>query len=161
MNYYPILLALTLLVYSCSSENNTKIPTPPAPPEAKKPVEAKNKINKPDEKPNPVSGKFYITHETDSESEMPQSVIYVICQAETTLVAKVMGDASLVEKSQFSDMDIPSNAITACGSWYAGAGDYFYLIPDKRNMLKVFQGWQDEGQETPGYHWKKAKEIHL
>lgn len=43
----------------------------------------------------------------------------------------------------------------------AGAGDYFYLIPDKRNMLKVFQGWQDEGQETPGYHWKKAKEIHF
>ena len=63
--------------------------------------------------------------------------------------------------AQFSDMDIPSNAITACGSWYAGAGDYFYLIPDKRNMLKVFQGWQDEGQETPGYHWKKAKEIHF
>ena len=59
------------------------------------------------------------------------------------------------------DMNIPSNAITACGSWYAGAGDYFYLIPDKRNMLKVFQGWQDEGQETPGYHWKKAKEIHF
>jgi hypothetical protein len=161
MKYFSFLLALTFLIASCNLEDNTKIPTPPAPPEAKKPVEVKNKINKTVEKPTTVNGKFYITHEVDSENEMPQSLIYVICQAETTLVAKVMGDATLVEKSQFPDMDIPSNAITACASWYAGAGDYFYLVPDKRNMLKVFQGWQDEGQETPGYHWKKAKEIHF
>lgn len=161
MKYFPFLFTLTLLVYSCNPDDSTKIPAPPAPPEAKKTVEIKNKTDKPDEKTTTISGKFYITHETDSESEMPQSVIYVICQAETTLVAKVMGDAALVERSQFSDMDIPSDAITACGSWYAGAGDYFYLIPDKRNMLKVFQGWQDEGQETPGYHWKKVKEIHF
>ena len=160
MKYFPFLLALTFLIASCNSEDNTKIPSPPAPPESKKPVEAKKKINKPDEKPNTVSGKFYITHETDSESEMPQSVIYVICQAETSLVAKVMRDASLVEKSQFSDMDIPSNAITACGSWYAGAGDYFYLIPDKRNLLKVFQGWQDEEQEDEGFHWEFLQEIN-
>lgn len=146
---------------SCNSEVNTKTPIPPAPLKAKKPVDEKNKIDKPDEKLNTVSGRFYITHEVDSKSEMPQSIIYVICQAETTLVATVMGDAALIEKSQFSDMDIPSNAITACGSWYAGAGDYFYLIPDKRNMLKVFQGWQDEGQEKPGYHWKKSKEIRF
>lgn len=161
MKYFPFLLSLTFIVSSCNSEDNTKIPTPPAPPEAKKTVEVKNKIKKLDKKPTTVSGKFYITHEVDSENEMPQSLIYVICQAETTLVAKVMGDATLVEKSQFPDMDIPSNAIDACGSWYAGAGDYFYLIPDKRNMLKVFQGWQDEEQETPGYHWKKSKEIHF
>lgn len=161
MKYFPFLVAFMLLLYGCNSEDNAKIPTPPAPPEAIKTVEIKNKTDKPDEKPITLSGKFYIMHETDSESEMPQSVIYVICQAETTLVAKVMGDASLVERSQFSDMEIPSNAISACASWYAGAGDYFYLIPDKRNMLKVFQGWQDEEQETPGYHWKKAKEIHF
>ena len=96
MRYFLFLLALTFLIASCNSEDNTKIPTPPAPPEAKKPVEVKNKINKPDEKPTTVSGRFYITHETDSESEMPQSLVYVICQAETTLVAKVMGDAALV-----------------------------------------------------------------
>ena len=161
MKFFPILLPLAFLVYSCSSEDNTKIPTPPAPHEAKKPIEVKNKINKPDEKPSTVSGKFHITYGVDSELDMPQSVIYVICQAETTFVAKVMGHAELVEKSRFSDMDIPSNAIAACASWWAGAGDNFYLIPDKRNMLKVFQGWQDEEQETPGYHWKKAKEIHF
>ncbi|MEY3049430.1 MAG: hypothetical protein RL365_1468 [Bacteroidota bacterium] len=149
------------IVSSCNTEDNTKISSSPAPLEAKKPLEIKNKINKTDEKSNIVSCKFYITHEVDSENEMPQSLIYVICQAETTLVAKVIGDAELVEKSQFPDMDIPSNAIDACGSWYAGAGDYFYLVPDKRNMIKVFQGWQDEGQETPGYHWKKVKEIHF
>lgn len=161
MKHFPFLILLMFIVSNCNTGDNTKISSSPAPLEAKKPLEIKNKINKTDEKSNIVSGKFYITHEVDSENEMPQSLIYVICQAETTLVAKVLGDAELVEKSQFPNMDIPSNAIDACGSWYAGAGDYFYLIPDKHNMFKVFQGWQDEGQETPGHHWKKVKEIHF
>jgi hypothetical protein len=32
------------------------------------------------------------------------------------------------------------------------------VIPTKKGVA-VYQGWQDEGQEDAGYHWKKLKEY--
>jgi len=65
--------------------------------------------------------------------------------------------------SDFSDHQIPENAIAARGGWYAGGGDYFYTIEDKEGNLAVYQGWQDEGQSVDdfSFHWKCIKTFKL
>ena len=55
-------------------------------------------------------------------------------------------------------MGIPKDALAACGAWYAGSGDYFYIVPAKTRII-VYQGYQQEGQRDYNYNWKKLKEI--
>jgi len=55
---------------------------------------------------------------------------------------------------EYKSYQIPTDAQSACGGWYAGGGDYFYAII-KDGKVKIFQGWQDEGQKDEGYHWKE------
>lgn len=61
-----------------------------------------------------------------------------------------------IPASNFSQYEIPKTALTACGGWWAGAGDYFYAIL-KDNKVVVYQGWQDEEQKDNGFHWKVMK----
>lgn len=62
----------------------------------------------------------------------------------------------VIPASNYDQYDIPKAAKSACGGWWAGAGDYFYATIEK-NKVVVYQGWQDEQQEDEGYHWKAMK----
>jgi hypothetical protein len=61
-----------------------------------------------------------------------------------------------IPASNFSQYEIPKTALSACGGWWAGAGDYFYADL-KDNKVVVYQGWQDEEQKDEGYHWEVVK----
>lgn len=61
-----------------------------------------------------------------------------------------------IPTSNFSQYEIPKTALSACGGWWAGAGDYFYADL-KNNKVVVYQGWQDEEQKDEGYHWAAIK----
>lgn len=99
---------------------------------------------------------FVITKNESDEN--PSSVIEISSGGKTSPVSKISGYADLIYKNDFKSKEIPENAITACGAWWAGAGDYFYVV-SSANKLLIYQGWQDEGQTDQGYHWKKMKEI--
>ena len=66
--------------------------------------------------------------------------------------------ADVYEKIQYADMQIPDLAVAACGGWYAGGGDYYYLLADS-DGVEVYHGYLDEEQTDEGYHWEKIKEI--
>ncbi len=85
------------------------------------------------------------------------------------VVLDINGEAMVVDstnacevfaKTDYEKYDIPANAITACGGWYAGAGDYYYLVR-KQDELSLMQGWQDEGQEDEGFHYVEVRKISL
>jgi hypothetical protein len=61
-----------------------------------------------------------------------------------------------IAKSAYKTYEIPDTAIAACGGWYAGAGDYYYVVMQDGKAV-VFEGWQDESQQEKGYHWKQLK----
>lgn len=61
-----------------------------------------------------------------------------------------------IDAKDWSSMGIPAKAVSAVGGWYAGGGDYFYVIPEGAGV-QVYQGWQDEMQEDQGYHWAPIK----
>lgn len=68
-----------------------------------------------------------------------------------------------IEGQSFSQYEIPEKAVSACGGWFAGGGDYFYAAV-KGRTVEVYQGWQDEGQieeADDSFHWKRIKEFPL
>lgn len=95
----------------------------------------------------------------ESEYGAPQNSVTVEINGSEQSVGKCDACES-INKSTFGDYEIPSNAISACGGWWAGAGDYFYTIKNINGGIDVFVGWQDEGQlenDDTSFHWKRTK----
>ena len=97
--------------------------------------------------------KLVIKKGKENENGDPSSIIDVSFNGKMTHIANVAGKATFIDKSEFESMNIPTNALSACASWWGGAGDYFYIIKSDKK-IRIYQGWEDEG-----YHWKKVKEI--
>lgn len=89
----------------------------------------------------------------------PMTTVSVLSNGQEYLVDEIVGGATLIEKSEFETMGIPSTAISACGAWWAGGGDYFYLT-QSNNQLIVYAGWLDEMEEQDnGYHWEEVNRF--
>jgi hypothetical protein len=94
------------------------------------------------------------------EEEFPEYKVWLKVNGKKKFLKTVYCSAKEIESSEFERYEIPKNAISACGGWYAGGGDYIYLMRVE-NSIEVFYGWVDEGQTDEGFHWKKEKTITL
>ena len=102
-----------------------------------------------------TSAEFIIESLPDT-LDMPKSLIYVQIGDQKIELATING---IVQKFSQDDMaGLPENAVAACGAWWAGAGEYFYIASSEVKW-QVFEGWMEETQEAPGYHWELLQEI--
>ena len=99
-----------------------------------------------------VKVSFEFTQVGDVDS--PHTQIFLVNNGQKSDLGKFAGNTTLIEKLSYKDFGIPENALVACQTWWAGAGDYFYVAASKTD-IEVFQGWADEQQDDAGYHWKK------
>jgi len=83
--------------------------------------------------------------------EIPHYDVFLSVDGVLTKIKSVNGCADITKES-YEQYDIPKEAIVACGGWWAGAGDYYYVIMRDGKPV-VFEGWQDEGQDDEGFHW--------
>jgi hypothetical protein len=93
-----------------------------------------------------------------NDLDNPQTEITVQIGNKQVAIDSILGSAQYYNKENYKEMGIPDNAVSACGAWWAGAGDYYYMIKTDKGVA-VYQGWQDEQQEDAGYHWKLFREI--
>lgn len=105
-----------------------------------------------------IEATFKIDRNEKDANGNPVSKISVTVGSEIVYIASITGDAQLFDKSSFDKMGIPRNALAACGAWYAGSGDYFYIVPSQTGTI-VYQGYQHEGQRDYSYNWRKLKEL--
>ena len=89
---------------------------------------------------------------TDSMDIPHSNILLSIDGVETKI--KTINSCAEISKEEYKQMDIPDDAIMARGGWYAGAGDYYYIV-NRNGKVSVFEGWQDETQKEKGYHWKE------
>lgn len=87
----------------------------------------------------------------------PSSKIYVSTDLALDFVASVIGKATIIKKNEFDKMNIPTEAVTACGSSWEGIGTYFYII-DAKSGYKIFKGSQDEPDSE--YKWEEFQQIN-
>jgi hypothetical protein len=92
------------------------------------------------------------------ESDNPITAIELQYQGKNIAIGKHTGNVETISKVKFKEYDIPKNALAACFVWWAGSGDYYYLISENQQHI-IYKGWQDEQQEDKGYHWKKHLTI--
>lgn len=85
----------------------------------------------------------------------PHNDVYLLVGGTETKVKSVNACAEIVA-ADYARHEIPAEAVAACGGWWAGAGDYYYVVM-KEGKPVVFEGWQDEGQKDKGFHWKEFK----
>jgi hypothetical protein len=160
MNARSLFLTLSCLpifaIYSCSSTSNNA---------ANDSVQAKGSQTANSDSSNKAlqlltnqkTAEFVLTS-IEKGDEDPRSVITASYSHQEIIIDTIMGSAQYYPKENWKEMDVPENAISVCGCWWAGGGDYFYMIPTEKGVA-IYVGYQDEGQEEPGYGWTLKKEI--
>jgi hypothetical protein len=83
----------------------------------------------------------------------PHFMVILLARGKETKIKNINGCGE-IPKTEYKKYDIPGEAISACGGWWAGAGDYYYVVL-KKDSAVLFSGWMDETQKEKSYHWKK------
>lgn len=141
-------LAFLLLLSACTSSVEKK--------ESIAEVEASKQ-----ESTNPPKVNFACKNISANPEEMPQFEVSLQIQFGSLIKSQILDSISACQvftKEEYAQHGIPANALAACGGWWAGAGDYLYIIEENKAFI-VMQGWQDEQQEDEGYHYKEVKRI--
>jgi hypothetical protein len=91
--------------------------------------------------------------ELEGSEHAPLYAVYLQVGDRKTKIAEIHSTCDDITRDEFSAYEIPEAALGAVGGWWAGAGDYFYVIPEN-DKVTVYQGSADEMQEAPGYNYQ-------
>lgn len=100
----------------------------------------------------------FVVDTYEDSMQIPHSKISVDYNDSRTFLGEMIGAATIENTNGLAPDDIPGNAIQSCGGWYAGGGDYYYLVPTGSGVA-VYHGWLDEGVDDAGYHWEELRKI--
>lgn len=78
----------------------------------------------------------------------PRTSVYAAVGGVSHFVAEVDGHCRLIRRSDFVRFRIPPEAMSACGAWWAGGGDYFYAIRTDDRYV-VMRATPDEANPDP------------
>ncbi len=92
--------------------------------------------------------------ELEGSENSPSFAIYLQVEDRKTKIAEIGSTCNGITREEFESYEIPQTAIDAVGGWWAGAGDYFYTVAEG-DVVAVYQGYADEMQEEPGYHYQR------
>lgn len=144
-----LLTFLSCLLFSCdnglkSQESEEKVNTQTSTPAEPAPEEVEETLTE-----LLLSSKYL----GEDKNGNPRSEIILKMDTKEKKIATVTGKVQMIAAAQYADFGIPNTATSACSSWYAGSGDYFYSEL-KNNEVMVYKGWQDEMQKESAYHWE-------
>jgi hypothetical protein len=100
----------------------------------------------------------------DTLQEMPHSEVFIQIGDSKVKVADIQS-CEIIAPEAFADYQIPANAITAAGGWWAGSGDYIYVVQEGENYLVKQaamgeeQAADDFGYQTIFTFSKEGKEV--
>lgn len=86
---------------------------------------------------------------------IPHSILYLLDGGKKITIDTIYSCGEIA-RAEYAEKNIPADALMALGGWWAGSGDYFYLVMREGKPV-VYAGWQDEGQTDEGYHWEERK----
>ena len=65
----------------------------------------------------------------NADEDDPQAVVY-LNQLETSYVIDTVYTCSVIAPEMYRTYDIPRNALSACGGWWAGSGNFYYTLQE-------------------------------
>lgn len=109
--------------------------------------------------PQPLTVAFDIRELSGPEEGAPLVEISLKVNGTSQILDSVAA-CSVLDPSAYPNHEMPEEALTACGGWFAGGGDYFYAIEEAGEIV-VMVGWQDEMQDDDGYHYEEFKKVSV
>lgn len=104
----------------------------------------------------PLTWVFQTRHDPQTN---PHTDVFLRVGTRQVLVMHQADDEfQIAAKTEYKDTSIPAQALTACLGWWAGAGDYLYVIRRGRSLVVYRKEVNEEGPELP---WKRLKVILL
>ena len=101
----------------------------------------------------------WVFHLHRNSQDDPHTDVFLRVGARQVLVMHQAPDEfHLAAKAEYKDTGVPLQALTACFGWWAGAGDYLYVIR-RGPSLVVYRKEVDE--QAPDFPWKRLKVIPL
>lgn len=81
----------------------------------------------------------------------PHGNVYLLISGRRVLVLR-NADTYLrvLRREDYAAHDVPRAALTACAGWWAGGGEYLYVIR-RHGRLDIYDRGLDEGAPTPAY----------
>ncbi len=105
-----------------------------------------------------VNLKWKINRGEDEDLNPVADIYLKVNGKKFTIEEKVIGPFGEVPKDRYDTQNIPDDALTACGSFWAGLMQTFY-VKKNENKIEVYKIYQDEGQSPTSP--KKIKTIDL
>ena len=86
------------------------------------------------------------------DAEVPRHEVFLQLGSSKVKVADILNCETL-DKDSYEQNQVPANAIAAVGGWWAGAGDYLYIVEEGGNYV-VKQGFTGEESENNDFGYK-------
>jgi hypothetical protein len=96
--------------------------------------------------------------ETSTIEDKPAHSVHLIFNDKKIKLANVLA-CETIKKDTYSQYEMPNNALDACGGWWAGAGEYFYLYQKINGNYAVNYGQMYEEKETQKYDYTELIQI--
>ncbi len=90
----------------------------------------------------------------ETDMDLPAFEVFLQLAESKVKVADIV-TCETINPEQFERYQIPSTAISAVGGWYAGAGDYLYVI-EAGDQYIVKQGEMYEEKEDNDYNYQEV-----
>lgn len=103
---------------------------------------------------DPSNIKFLCQSSADpnTDADAPRHEVFLILGSSKIKVADIL-NCEILNKESFEQNQIPATAIAAVGGWWAGAGDYLYVIEEDGNYV-VKQGATAEEMTNNDFGYK-------
>lgn len=137
MTKYLFILSILCCFFACKNDSKT------GQPHLTKPVPAALPE---------LSAKLICQSAEDANETMPKSEVFLQL-GEYKLKIGYLLNCSEIDSADYSNYQIPTDALTAAGGWWAGSGDYFYVVKQVDNFI-VKKGMMDEQQAANDYGYQ-------
>lgn len=146
-----ILVTLSFLVFIFACQNEPKTD--------------QSHLSKPDVVLPELTAKLICQSTNDTNDEIPKSEVFLQLGDYKLKIGYLLNCAE-IDTANYSNYQIPQNALTAAGGWWAGAGDYFYVIKNgenfvvKKGIMNAQKAADDYGYKTISTFSKNGQPIY-
>jgi hypothetical protein len=89
-----------------------------------------------------------VCEDIGSDDTQPYFGVYAIVNESKTKIKEITTMCENITTEEYPALEIPEDAISAVGGWWAGAGDYFYAAQNGETITFYYAG-VDEMQDEP------------
>lgn len=69
-----------------------------------------------------------------ADEDDPQAVVY-LNQMESSHIIDTIYTCSVIAPEMYRNYDIPKQALSACGGWWAGTGNFYYSVQEGDSLV--------------------------